>query len=228
MFLKPNHKLIIQICNEEEPFWEEIVDNYIQLTDIAYTNNNNIEGNIYNDHNVPKSYVPEPSFLLKRQAYALFSSANQNIVEIGFNAGHSALLALTVNHNLKYTAIDIGHHNYVNPCFEFLKEKFNDRIDIVIGNSKEVVPNLFNLRPELDGKVDGWVVDGAHAQEDATIDIENIFVLSKNNDRLLFDDTSDIHLECLLKFYQMCGMLTPIANLLASNGNLAFTINKKD
>lgn len=226
MFLTPNYKLLMQICDKKEPFWDELVNNYIQLTDIAYSYNNNIEGNIYNDHNIPKSYVPEPNFLLKRQVYALFSSANQNIVEIGFNAGHSALLALTINTNLKYTGIDIGHHNYVKPCFDFLKEKFGDRFDVIIGNSKEVVPNLFNLRPELDGKVDGWVVDGAHAQDEASVDIENIFILSKNNDRLLFDDTNDPYLECLLKFYQMRGMLTPVANLSARDGNLVFTINK--
>lgn len=219
-------KLIGQLCARQEPFWHELRENYIQLTEVAYASGILIEGNIYNYHHSPKSYNPTTDFLAKRHSYALFAAANKNVVEIGFNAGHSALLALTVNPELHYTAIDIGRHAYTVPCFEFLKEKFGDRIDLIIGDSRIFLPTLFHQKPQLKDKIDGWIIDGDHTTEGASADIENVLSLSKNGDRLLFDDTDMTHLDWLLKYYQMAGKITPIADLTSAKGSLVFSINK--
>lgn len=226
--LSLNVKIINQICNGEEPFWEDLHDNYINLTNITYLHSQakGVEGNIYNFAYEPVAYTPSRQFLPKRQTFAMFAAANDNIVEIGFNAGHSALLALTANPNLKFTAIDIGWHPYVEPCFDFLRSRFGDRIDLIIGDSKEVIPNLYALKPELKDNVEGWIIDGNHNLEDAAADLENVYAIAKNGDRLVFDDTDFIDLGLMLKFYQMKGMINPLTDLPESHGHLIFDIRK--
>ena len=50
----------------------------------------------------------------------LYKSAMEakNILEIGFNAGHSCLLFLLANPESKITIFDICEHKYAKPCFE--------------------------------------------------------------------------------------------------------------
>lgn len=215
-----------KLCISSEPAWEDLKGNYIHLTDVAYSLGVPVEGNIYNYHHSQKTYKPTPAFLAKRHTYASFVSSSKNIIEIGFNAGHSALLALTVNPDLHYTGIDIAYHPYTEPCFKFLKEKFGNRIDLIIGDSKHVLPQLFSLRPHLRDKIDGWIVDGDHVLEGAIMDMENVLTLSKNGDRLLFDDTDVAHLDWLLKYYQVTGKIIPVDNALNVSGSLVFSINK--
>jgi hypothetical protein len=217
--------LINSLAHNAEPVWDQISPIMNQLDDICHSYGL-VEGNIYNLHHTPKSGIPYAPFLAKRQTYALFAAAHDNIVEIGFNAGHSSVLALTVNPNLKYTAVDIGHHPYTQPCFDYLKSIFGDRIDLVIGNSRDIMPKLYQHRPELEGQVEGWIIDGGHGIDIASCDIDNVINLSKQNDSLLFDDTDIQLLSWLVRFYQLQGTLVPLTNLPDSRGHLFYKIEK--
>lgn len=224
--LVPHLELLAHIVEYKEPLWNQIEETYQQLTDIAYSFNIVVEGNIYNLHGAEKSYVPFDGFLPKRHTYALFAAANNSILEIGFNAGHSALLALTANPELTYTAVDICQHAYTVPCYEFLKSKFGDRINLIQGDSRIVMPNLSWTHPGLCETIDAWIIDGSHHMQDAGWDIEHVITIAKNHDRLLFDDTNADSLFWLLRFYQMNGSIRSLVDLSQDVGNMIFEINK--
>ena len=81
-----------------------------------------LEGNLFTEHFQPEiPAVPIEAFRNKRSNYALFCAAGSSLLEIGFNAGHSCMLALSANKDLVYTGVDIGMHAYTQPCFEYLR-----------------------------------------------------------------------------------------------------------
>jgi predicted O-methyltransferase YrrM len=105
----------------------------------------------------------------------------KNVLEIGFNSGFSALLMLESNPHIYLTCVDIGEHKYTMPCFEKIKKKYEDRIQIIIGNSVQTLPKITE-------KFDFIHIDGAHDSQVATSDIIHSFHLSKHNTILIFDD----------------------------------------
>ena len=58
-----------------------------------------------------------------------------NVMEIGFNAGHSAELFLSSNKNINLVSFDIGYHNYVQLGKQFIDKTYPDRHKLIIGNS---------------------------------------------------------------------------------------------
>ena len=65
----------------------------------------------------------------------------KNILEIGFNAGHSSCLFLEFNKNCNVLSFDIGLHDYFKVGIEYIREKFNSRNYLfIIGNSNITVP----------------------------------------------------------------------------------------
>eukprot|EP00966_Prymnesium_polylepis_P302415 6986830-Prymnesium_polylepis.1 len=57
------------------------------------------------------------------------------MLEIGFNGGHSATLALIANPKLDYHAIDLCEHNYTRRCFQLLRFRFPGRVTLTCGDS---------------------------------------------------------------------------------------------
>jgi predicted O-methyltransferase YrrM len=88
---------------------------------------------------------------------------------------------LISNPNIYITCIDIGDHKYTLPCYEKIKEIFGERINIIIGDSRQVLENI-NTTYDL------IHIDGGHTTEVATSDIIQSFRLSKNGTILIMDD----------------------------------------
>ena len=65
-----------------------------------------------------------------------------NILEIGFNAGHSAELWLSVKPNIKVTSFDIGTHSYLTLGKDFIDRKFPGRHTLILGDSRETLPKV--------------------------------------------------------------------------------------
>nr|WP_199290590.1 class I SAM-dependent methyltransferase [Synechococcus elongatus] len=117
-----------------------------------------LEGNCFYYHLSLK-----PSALLENKRINLFSSATQaqKILEIGFNAGHSAALMLLANPNSNLLAFDICEHRYTEGCFAVLAERFPHRIDLIAGDSNTTLP-LFRLEhPAV--YFDLLHIDGSHS-----------------------------------------------------------------
>ena len=112
----------------------------------------------------------------------LTKDSNIHVMEIGFNAGFSSLLMLLSNPNIKITCFDLGEHKYTLPCYEKLKETFGERINLIIGDSKETLKEINNIVYDL------IHIDGGHSTEVAESDIINSYRLSKQRTILIMDD----------------------------------------
>jgi hypothetical protein len=128
-----------------EPFFEFYEDHLKKLNKISLSTGEPVEGNLFylnHDMHSERSIKPEELFLPKRRALALAVQQFNNVLEIGFNAGHSALLMLTANPSLFLTCIDLCEHEYTMPCIEYLHNIFGNRINLIQGNSLVALPLL--------------------------------------------------------------------------------------
>ena len=112
----------------------------------------------------------------------------KNVMEIGFNAGHSAELFLENNDNVKLTSFELGKHKYTKKGKKFIDEKYKNRHTMIIGNSVETVPNFAKNNP--DKKFDLIFIDGAHHYEIADQDMKNCYKLAHTDTIVILDDTN--------------------------------------
>lgn len=152
-----------------------------------------MEGNLYYTHNQNLSYDTSlnAEFTIKRKQLALIAQHKRSILEIGFNAGHSAALMLCANPQVKYYGIDIAEHRYTPVCAEILREFFPDRFDFFPGDSTKVYPA--NAERFVD--CDLVHVDGGHTLELFRADMLNALNLdyTAKDRHILVDDTEDAY-----------------------------------
>ena len=87
----------------------------------------------------------------------------ERLLEVGVNAGHSALLALSSNPRLEYSGVDDMSHAYTIECVDFLKGEFPGRVHLFPGDSREVLPWLAERSSDHD--FDLFSIDGGHTSE---------------------------------------------------------------
>lgn len=110
-----------------------------------------------------------------------------NVMEIGFNAGHSAELFLQHNPGMTLTSFDLGEHPYVIPAKYFIDTVYPQRHTLILGDSRETIPAYAQKNP--DTRFDVIFIDGGHEYEIAKKDIENCFHLAHSDTLILLDDT---------------------------------------
>jgi hypothetical protein len=112
---------------------------------------------------------------------------NINVMEIGFNAGHSAEVFLQNNKDLTLTSFDLGHHKYVVTAKQYIDETYPNRHTLILGDSIKTVPAY--LENNKDTKFDVIFIDGGHDYEIAKADIENCFHFAHKDTIVILDDT---------------------------------------
>lgn len=124
--------------------------------------------------------VPDQVSILK--SMASFNNV-KNILEIGFNAGHSAEVFLSANKNARVVSIDIGHHSYGEHGKSFIDQMYPDRHDLYLSDSTEFLPSY---EPEF--TFDLILIDGSSKLSDCKADLLNCKHLASKNTIVIMDD----------------------------------------
>ena len=165
----------------KEPYLTDaLMQDIDALNKIITQTNNVVEGNLFYSH-MDNSFKLNDNYKDKRNNFVNFIKEGKDILEIGFNAGHSAALSLHTNPNIRYTGIDICYHDYTKLCAKYLIDKFDNFVDLCIGDSKE----LLNKIPY---KYDRIHIDGDHSYYGAKTDLTGCFDLITNDGLILVDD----------------------------------------
>ena len=107
----------------------------------------------------------------------------KNVLEIGTYMGHSLLIMLLSNPDLKITCIDISNE-YTFPAVTILNKYFNNAINFINSDSLSILE-------KIEYKFDFFHIDGHH--DDNYISNEFILIKNLNNSsdnvlRIIFDD----------------------------------------
>lgn len=136
-----------------------------ELNSIVINSGVKMEGNLFYYHqSTPSDNLYEP-FEKKRQNLQLLAKKFNNIMEIGFNAGHSAALMLEANPNLFLVSVDIGEHSYVSSCGNAIQSAFPGRHQLIIKDSKLITEKELSFAQAI-------IIDGGHEFEDCSADLE--------------------------------------------------------
>jgi hypothetical protein len=107
----------------------------------------------------------------------------KNVLEIGTYMGHSLLIMLLSNPNLKITCIDISD-KYTSKAVNILNKYFNNAITFIHSDSLIALPKLSN-------NFDFFHIDGCHTDEIITQEFKHILRLNNSSNNILkiiFDD----------------------------------------
>ena len=107
-----------------------------------------------------------------------------HILEIGFNAGHSACCFLNAMPDATMMTFDICHHKTVAEGFKVLSDHFD--IDLVAGDSTKTIPTFIKENPNV--MFDFAFIDGGHKGNIPLLDIQNVAPIVKVGGIMVIDD----------------------------------------
>ena len=109
-----------------------------------------------------------------------------NVMEIGFNAGHYAEIFLSSNKDISLVSFDIGFHGYLKLGKQFIDKTYPGRHALIVGNSLDTVPEYFKKENK---KFDLIFIDGGHTYDISKGDILNCKNLAHDKTIVVMDDT---------------------------------------
>ena len=172
-----------------------------EISKICIKTGEPVEGNCIS---VDKFIDIKPNeFIFKQINLYSLGKVSNNILEIGFNAGHSSLLFLLSNKTSKITAFDLCEHKYTQLCFEYLNSLFPNRINLIKGDSTIKVPEYY--QNNKDEKFDLIHIDGCHEEAIANKDFNNTYKMASKY--IIWDDTQLNELNKLFDSYISSGLV---------------------
>ena len=120
-----------------------------------------------------------------RELTLMTCKPNLKIMEIGFNAGHSAEVFLSNGcHSL--ISFDLCSTDYVLVAKKYIDEKYPGKHVLIKGDSRETLPMFISLNPDI--RFDVIFIDGGHDYEVVKSDLENCLKLSDSSTLIIVDD----------------------------------------
>jgi predicted O-methyltransferase YrrM len=162
--------------NIEEEFNQKIVkysDVLNDLNNAVIECNEKLEGNVFYENDSYGVFNVLEIFKNKRLNLYQLAKTSSNILEIGFNAGHSTLIYLIANDTSTIQLFDLNDHKYTEKCFDILNNHFPGRLSIVYGDSTKTVKTFKNSC-----LFDMIHIDGGHTRTIAEKDFFNCKRLS--------------------------------------------------
>jgi hypothetical protein len=115
----------------------------IDILSIVKHKSNFLDGNLFYVNMIEaENVIPSEELKTKRENFLFLTKNANKILEIGFNAGHSTLIALLANKKSKITVIDTCEHIYTEETFNYLSSKFPNRLKLIKGNSTKILPSI--------------------------------------------------------------------------------------
>lgn len=109
-----------------------------------------------------------------------------DILEIGFNGGHSAEVFLQIP-NISLLSFDIGSHRHVCLSKQYMDIVYPRRHTLILGNSIHTIPKYIEDHPTK--TFDVIFIDGNHEYDVVKVDLENCKRLSHSETIVMVDDT---------------------------------------
>jgi predicted O-methyltransferase YrrM len=111
----------------------------------------------------------------------------KNILEIGFNAGHSSEIFLESRNDIYVTSFDMGIHRYVKVAKQYIDKTYPTRHKLIYGDSRITLPEY--IENNSDKKFDLIFIDGGHYHDVPQRDLFNCKLLSHEDTIVIMDDT---------------------------------------
>jgi hypothetical protein len=163
----------------KEELISELNPHLLKMIDIINSVGVPMEGSLFFDDqvlNVNINNISESAYDKALTLYT-FSQDKNELLEIGFNSGFSSLVFLLSSNTIKVTSVDICAYPYTQPCYQYLKGVFGDRLQLVKGSSVDVLPTLLEQNT-----FDGYFIDGGHSDEVTGSDFYNVISHSINSE----------------------------------------------
>jgi hypothetical protein len=194
----------IQVYQEKQ----NDLNRHLQNMEVIIKHNCNkyFEGNSMYEH---CSFNRHPSLFNKQvNLFWVGTQGHLKMCEIGFNGGHSSLLMLLGrgDANIDYLVFDIVEHDYVKPCFEYVKTQFPSiRFEMIEGDSIQNMPDWISNHKDQIETFDVVHVDGGHSDECIKNDMINANKLVKKGGIVIIDDTDAPQINKYVDFYLQMG-----------------------
>lgn len=174
------------------------------ISNICKKSNEIIEGNLITQQGdvdlLQLESIPKQTNLF------ILGKYSKNILEIGFNAGHSALILLISNPTSQITFFDICEHKYTLKCFQYLDKLFPNRMKLVSGDSTKTLPEFYSANKNKE--FDLIHIDGGHTSTIANLDFYNSYKMC--NGIMVFDDYWMPNLQELINYYQELDLVSTV------------------
>ena len=176
-----------------------------------------LEGNYCYFHYYPISErsPPDPRRSWKREVLRTASRAGCKALEIGFNAGHSAAIMLDANPLLHLTSLDIGSHNYTEPCANLISSHFPGRFSFQAGRSNTL---LAAINPTTARQFDVIHLDGGHDEKTVVGDLEWIVRNASAGCCIVVDDAYAKPIDRAIRNALEAGLMRPAILPIPSSG----------
>lgn len=160
-------------------------DSYLNdIEEIVRRSGEALEGNCFY---FDGTFNRHASLLPKQRNLSKAAQFGHRILEIGFNAGHSALIFLHSNPNSTLTCFDLGNHTYSKECAHYLSQKFPNRLEMVWGDSRTTLPT-YVMNHVHEAKFDLIHIDGGHTEEIVLSDVLHTRLLAHRESYVIYDD----------------------------------------